>query len=102
MRRRPPRSTLLPCTTLFRPRTPELAGAPAGQDLLAVDLQLGAEAAADLRRHDADLVLGQAQLDRQDDPRDVRDLGRAPRSEEHTYELQPRQYLVCRLLLAKK
>src|SRR3712207_8306577 len=31
-----------------------------------------------------------------------RDLGRFPRSEEHTSELQSRQYLVCRLLLEKK
>ena len=41
-------------------RPAELARAPAGQDLLAVDLQLGAEAAAHLGRHDADLLLAEA------------------------------------------
>src|SRR3712207_7156356 len=98
MIRRPPRSTLFPYTTLFRsavalgcavPRRRDLArgpdpgrhrgreagrGTPEGRDLLCLS-----------RRRD--------QVDR----------GALPgRSEEHTSELQSRQYLVCRLLLEKK
>src|SRR3712207_8976165 len=97
MIRRPPRSTLFPYTTLFRS---ELEGVP-----LAVR-QRGARRVDDLARllsdrvqrvaggrHLVDLV---GQLD--GDPR----RGRAVRSEEHTSELQSRQYLVCRLLLEKK
>src|SRR3712207_7755800 len=76
MIRRPPRSTLFPYTTLFRSRfQPELrARGGAGVPHTEVDRL---EAAAGLR----------------DD---------AVRSEEHTSELQSRQYLVCRLLLEKK
>ena len=59
-------------------RPAELARAPAGQHLLAVDLELGAEAAAHLGGHDADLLLAQAHLDGEDHPRDVRDLRGAP------------------------
>src|SRR3712207_8654262 len=84
MIRRPPRSTLFPYTTLFR---------SAGAERLACR---GA------RRHAA------AQ---RGEPVDRPGLGErllpvharvAPRSEEHTSELQSRQYLVCRLLLEKK
>src|SRR3712207_8275166 len=76
MIRRPPRSTLFPYTTLFRSR----AG-------LRKILRL-------LVAHDA-LLSGPA--------RGVRRAFRAfRRSEEHTSELQSRQYLVCRLLLEKK
>src|SRR3712207_7691824 len=85
MIRRPPRSTLFPYTTLFR--------------------------SADLRRHglvhrvvrgeeervSAMKVLRGPVRQRRRNPRD-----RAARSEEHTSELQSRQYLVCRLLLEKK
>src|SRR3712207_8383646 len=84
MIRRPPRSTLFPYTTLFRSEEleEELAVVlvqPVGQPLEAAELALvhlgvalGIEADEDLR------------------------------SEEHTSELQSRQYLVCRLLLVKK
>src|SRR3712207_7368043 len=92
MIRRPPRSTLFPYTTLFRSQRPG--------PVLQLDLQqrvrrrlalrrrgLDAEHLADARAADARLgVLGQL----------------AGRSEEHTSELQSRQYLVCRLLLEKK
>src|SRR3712207_8891427 len=57
-----------------------------------------------LSLHDALPIYGQARA-----PRGLRAAGRpprvprhAPRSEEHTSELQSRQYLVCRLLLEKK
>src|SRR3712207_7566621 len=80
MIRRPPRSTLFPYTTLFRS-----VKAPAPAD--AQRLRQG-----DLREHLRRL------LARGDRPRHQGDQ----RSEEHTSELQSRQYLVCRLLLEKK
>src|SRR3712207_7553613 len=90
MIRRPPRSTLFPYTTLFRsPAVPErLRGARADG---------GAQPRACGARGD------EARAARRD-----REAGRVrrgdvhPRSEEHTSELQSRQYLVCRLLLEKK
>src|SRR3712207_8727466 len=94
MIRRPPRSTLFPYTTLFRSRD---AGAgdddpqPAHPRVLAV---LGDDVGVAVGRHDADLVVDAGLLE---------DLaGLLHRSEEHTSELQSRQYLVCRLLLEKK
>src|SRR3712207_8837883 len=92
MIRRPPRSTLFPYTTLFR--------------------SLGARGYADvLARHrdvlrDASLRHGGVEVDTQGDAvfvafADARGA-LAARSEEHTSELQSRQYLVCRLLLEKK
>src|SRR2546426_5660853 len=92
MIRRPPRSTLFPYTTLFRSDQQVQRQAP-GSDL---ELQPGerhgrAFAADDLqRRH----VRGQRQLDLRQ--------AEAPRSEEHTSELQSPCNLVCRLLLEKK
>src|SRR3712207_7880566 len=85
MIRRPPRSTLFPYTTLFRSLV-DLARV-LGQ---APDPRVGLVATADL-------LLGerlQADLDRL--------ALLLARSEEHTSELQSRQYLVCRLLLEKK
>src|SRR5258707_11851328 len=76
MIRRPPRSTLFPYTTLFR--SADLPSPPAG---------VGSR--APLRWRSA-LSLG------------IPPIAPAGRSEEHTSELQSRQYLVCRLLLEKK
>src|SRR3712207_6963261 len=84
MIRRPPRSTLFPYTTLFRSRGPD--GVEARRPVLRELL---------VRR--AVSVHGLVRPRRR--PRPV--LG-VPRSEEHTSELQSRQYLVCRLLLEKK
>src|SRR3712207_8668716 len=89
---RPPRSTLFPYTTLFR----------SGH---AVDVL----AALVLRERHAALVGGFLEPVRKAVPAeagkvhevDVLHVG-AGRSEEHTSELQSRQYLVCRLLLEKK
>src|SRR3712207_9023993 len=89
MIRRPPRSTLFPYTTLFRSlqgvevrRVPEPPPAPR-------------EERSELRGLGRPTTLAAA--------RDaVRFPVRVPRSEEHTSELQSRQYLVCRLLLEKK
>src|SRR3712207_8102469 len=90
MIRRPPRSTLFPYTTLFRSHpSPKIVGPPGStreQWFFGVGL-------ADL----AALVDACISLVRRIDG--VLD-GR--RSEEHTSELQSRQYLVCRLLLEKK
>src|SRR3712207_8352319 len=95
MRRRPPRSTLFPYTTLFRSgllggTTPQggndrlLGGA--GNDLLAGD------AGGDVYGNEfAEPGKGGGGGGRD-----------TLRSEEHTSELQSRQYLVCRLLLEKK
>src|SRR3712207_7609145 len=83
MIRRPPRSTLFPYTTLFRSRT--TARSP-GQALAAVADPDVAEFGDDGRQQERDDLLAE----------------RAGRSEEHTSELQSRQYLVCRLLLEKK
>src|SRR3712207_8318904 len=89
MIRRPPRSTLFPYTTLFRSLFTGVADALALVGLRRTD-------AADLRRHlTHGLLVDAGDLD----------LGllrdRERRSEEHTSELQSRQYLVCRLLLEK-
>src|SRR3712207_8268467 len=81
MIRRPPRSALFPYTTLFRSRTDRPPGGvrvPAGRLRSPARERAGAGPC----HHPAAL------------PRD--------RSEEHTSELQSRQYLVCRLLLEKK
>src|SRR3712207_7879090 len=96
MIRRPPRSTLFPYTTLFRSR-----GGEALVDALE-RLDRPVRALATRRALAARLVaveLGQPQR-QLDDRRLVVDDD--DRSEEHTSELQSRQYLVCRLLLEKK
>src|SRR3712207_8511661 len=89
MIRRPPRSTLFPYTTLFRSR----ADVAEPQDRGAVG-DHGDGVALDGQPADVVGVVGQ----RQTDPRHAGGV----RSEEHTSELQSRQYLVCRLLLEKK
>src|SRR3712207_8498678 len=95
MIRRPPRSTLFPYTTLFRSARPLGDG-------------LGCDEARGVRRGVDDLAAGVLMLP-------VAGVGDGEnlsaraladqihrRSEEHTSELQSRQYLVCRLLLEKK
>src|SRR3712207_8156453 len=91
MIRRPPRSTLFPYTTLFRSTLRTLGEAPAllqgpaassRAPFISGRSRPGASPARRLRSHES---------------HDLRS-----RSEEHTSELQSRQYLVCRLLLEKK
>src|SRR3712207_9011245 len=82
MIRRPPRSTLFPYTTLFRSRGPRRA-------LCFLRFLCVMPA-----------VLGLIEMRRRADA--LRPVARRLRSEEHTSELQSRQYLVCRLLLEKK
>src|SRR3712207_8074785 len=87
MIRRPPRSTLFPYTTLFR----SLGGGARRPVAARARLPAGAAAGARRRARRARPALPALEL--------------AParrRSEEHTSELQSRQYLVCRLLLEKK
>src|SRR3712207_7165804 len=88
MIRRPPRSTLFPYTTLFR-----------SQHQVADLVALGGVDGQRRQTLGADVNLQHGQvgaLVAQQHP------GRQLRSEEHTSELQSRQYLVCRLLLEKK
>src|SRR3712207_8784599 len=97
MIRRPPRSTLFPYTTLFRSTALLSPGA------VVVDLCCGSGAVgAALLAAEPSIELHAADLD----PLAVRcargNVERVHRSEEHTSELQSRQYLVCRLLLEKK
>src|SRR3712207_7775791 len=96
MIRRPPRSTLFPYTTLFRSDLDRLRGLPA-RHLRCEQLRLR----PGLRVRLPLLLQPRCAVD--EEPRRV-DLGRhvRERSEEHTSELQSRQYLVCRLLLEKK
>src|SRR3712207_7144298 len=83
MIRRPPRSTLFPYTTLFRSRLRPAVAECGPHAETSVEREAGGARAA-------------PQAER------CRDSGPANRSEEHTSELQSRQYLVCRLLLEKK
>src|SRR3712207_7614431 len=87
MIRRPPRSTLFPYTTLFRSPTPVAIGARTAIQAAIATQASAALPPASRTRMPASAALGCSQ---------------ATRSEEHTSELQSRQYLVCRLLLEKK
>src|SRR5258707_11292558 len=93
MIRRPPRSTLFPYTTLFRstarrcPQARARARGPAHGRRWVVRLL-------------ASVLPPESGEYREEN--DTRGGGEEPRSEEHTSELQSRQYLVCRLLLEKK
>src|SRR3712207_9301923 len=86
MIRRPPRSTLFPYTTLFRSRL--VLDPYFRSEVLDPDLETAA------------YRLDLARVHERSRPRWL--VGCAGRSEEHTSELQSRQYLVCRLLLGKK
>src|SRR3712207_6957329 len=92
MIRRPPRSTLFPYTTLFRSRLSGASGkVPAAIHVTPEALDGGGIA----RVRDGDTL-------RVDAPAGRLEVLVDRRSEEHTSELQSRQYLVCRLLLEKK
>src|SRR3712207_8908085 len=94
MIRRPPRSTLFPYTTLFRsssangPAFPSRPGEPAAAARSRGD-------GVGLRRRPTAASRSHAQQGEHGEAGEHR-------SEEHTSELQSRQYLVCRLLLEKK
>src|SRR3712207_7260373 len=95
MIRRPPRSTLFPYTTLFRSLEDLLGNAI---DVLLMNPGTTLAQLPDLL---TDASYRQRLLARVTNP-DVRNYFVNQRSEEHTSELQSRQYLVCRLLLEKK
>src|SRR3712207_6857476 len=94
MIRRPPRSTLFPYTTLFRSHNRHRQHLPGCVTLSTHTLVM---------MKDLSMEQGPAHVLVVDDEEPIRitmrDLLR--RSEEHTSELQSRQYLVCRLLLEK-
>src|SRR3712207_8660377 len=93
MIRRPPRSTLFPYTTLFRSEE--------GGGLVGEQVDPGArpqQLVPDVLGHP---LAEQSLLQGLQHPGGPRDRG-GGRSEEHTSELQSRQYLVCRLLLENK
>src|SRR3712207_7606573 len=93
MIRRPPRSTLFPYTTLFRSLWADARSVSAAQvcDHAAPHVVERAWAVGHIGAHPVQhAVVALLQRSPQ------------PRSEEHTSELQSRQYLVCRLLLEKK
>src|SRR3712207_8766493 len=97
MLRRPPRSTLFPYTTLFRSVRQVGVVEHRGEQVNRADHptvvlrdEVGRVAVGPVAGH-----VGSRRL-----PGEVGVVG--PRSEEHTSELQSRQYLVCRLLLEKK
>src|SRR3712207_7268123 len=98
MIRRPPRSTLFPYTTLFRSlddvEFDVLDGAVHARLVLGRLFEAGG--AADVERAHRELRSRLADALRGDDADGL------ARSEEHTAELQSRQYLACRLLLEKK
>src|SRR3712207_8358311 len=82
MIRRPPRSTLFPYTTLFRSVKAECVIQTQRAERICLGGERADEAIVFLRRLPV--------------------IHHEQRSEEHTSELQSRQYLVCRLLLEKK
>src|SRR3712207_8390734 len=99
MIRRPPRSTLFPYTTLFRSQ---------GEGHEVRVCTRGAEALSLVEQEPFDMLLTDVSMPDMDGwevarrVKEVRPNLPVGRSEEHTSELQSRQYLVCRLLLEKK
>src|SRR3712207_7878789 len=95
MIRRPPRSTLFPYTTLFRSRATKVGKETALQQIVRLVEEAQGSRAPIARTADVvsgvftPVVISVAIIT-------------FVRSEEHTSELQSRQYLVCRLLLEKK
>src|SRR5438445_7702272 len=92
MLRTPPRSTLFPYTTLFRSLETTTGTTVAGR---VVCMGTGVKAATSC-------VSARADTTPTTPPTVESTLDSTRRSEEHTSELQSRQYLVCRLLLEKK
>src|SRR3712207_8865095 len=94
MIRRPPRSTLFPYTTLFR-STHDHHSTPSTSRPRASPAQVGEAAISAVH-----WVIASTNTRSKNSSRGV--TRSSSRSEEHTSELQSRQYLVCRLLLEKK
>src|SRR3712207_7274438 len=94
MIRRPPRSTLFPYTTLFRSYFD--GKFDPNRDTIRIDFDKNFQEFNELVSYDIDSLFGEPFRGT------VYPLYIPYRSEEHTSELQSRQYLVCRLLLEKK
>src|SRR3712207_8094712 len=101
MIRRPPRSTLFPYTTLFRSEPPGAPRFGGGGEEPAVTGAVPAGRQDEEHGEVAQWHLQPGQVAVPAPPERLGDQG-SDRSEEHTSELQSRQYLVCRLLLEKK
>src|SRR3712207_6889226 len=95
MMRRPPRSTLFPYTTLFRSYRP--SATLKGKSSAVMIFSLTASSSS-IRRRASSAESASKMTTPNCDGSDSLSV----RSEEHTSELQSRQYLVCRLLLEKK
>src|SRR3712207_7328653 len=93
MIRRPPRSTLFPYTTLFRSTTG--SGRLGFPVMVTTKFKMGGAQGED----DEDAAAVAAAMSNMTSTIEVTEI--STRSEEHTSELQSRQYLVCRLLLEK-
>src|SRR3712207_8472968 len=93
MIRRPPRSTLFPYTTLFRSRRPAAHLDLKARVVILIEVRVVQH--GNRYGRDGGDPIGALALNR-------RQSQSRFRSEEHTSELQSRQYLVCRLLLEKK
>src|SRR3712207_7504535 len=103
MIRRPPRSTLFPYTTLFR----SALARQERPDVVLMDIRMPrldgiAATRAIVADAPATRVLVLTTFDLDEYVYAALEAGASGRSEEHTSELQSRQYLVCRLLLEKK
>src|SRR3712207_7898542 len=96
MIRGPPRSTLFPYTTLFRSMTRRMVGAVRNPHTNVLGHCMGRLVTGNRG------VRPQSHFDAKAVFTACAEEGVAVRSEEHTSELQSRQYLVCRLLLEKK
>src|SRR3712207_8896985 len=96
MIRRPPRSTLLPYTTLFRsPMT--ITGSAKIFSIYTSEQLFNGQVTVKISTDGKFLIIGKLNF-----AADNISLSGRLRSEEHTSELQSRQYIVCRLLLEKK
>src|SRR3712207_7800200 len=101
MIRRPPRSTLFPYTTLFRSHVSAKDRGTNKEQSMTIT---GGSA---LPKDEIDRMVKEAEAHAAEDKKrreeaETRNSAEQLRSEEHTSELQSRQYLVCRLLLEKK
>src|SRR3712207_8839169 len=96
MKRRPPRSTLFPYTTLFRSRAVPFSHSSTAPEAALVDWACSTTRQDCTESGTKTTSTATAAVIRPNR------ILRAFRSEEHTSELQSRQYLVCRLLLEKK
>src|SRR3712207_8191465 len=101
MIRRPPRSTLFPYTTLFRSLEQSSVCVVDAAGRTVREAKVGSEP-DELARYLTGLPLAIERVGLEAGPLSQWLHARLARSEEHTSELQSRQYLVCRLLLEKK